>query len=156
MIKVKLEYGDLKKASALVHSKLLAATMKAADAAGKVYEDGYRAAVPVYSPSGTYGSAGARHHFIQLVNSIGRRTLEFKDRTGAYSVVGIVTASGDNWRMQSPQGLWIEEGTNDRWKANGQYTGFVHAYKIFANTLARYSGPAAKTVQSVMQREMKK
>lgn len=156
MINVKMQYGDLKKASALVHSKLLAATIKAADAAGKVYEDGYRAAVPVYSRTGTYGSAGVRHHFINLVNSIGRRTLAFKDQSGAYSVVGVVTAGGNNWRMQSPQGLWIEEGTDERYRKDGRYTGFVHAYKIFANTLARYSGPAANTVRHVMQREMKK
>lgn len=155
MIKANITVGDFAAGAAQLQSKLLKASVKAADAAGKVYENGYRAAVPVVNPSGTYGSAGARQHFINLVESIGRRTLAFKDQTGAYSVVGVVTAP-NNWRSQSPQGMWIEYGTEERWRKNGQYTGFVPAYHILRTVAERYHQAASSSAASVMKREMEK
>lgn len=155
MFKASFNFPDPQAAASKLQSKLLEASFKAVDAAGKVYEEGYRAAVPVHNPPGTYGSAGVRHHFINLVNAIGRRTLAYSDNTGAYSVIG-VKAAPNNWRSLAPQGLWIEEGTEERWRKDGRYTGFTPAYHILRNIMERYQQPAKNTLQAVMKKEMEK
>lgn len=156
MIKSELRFGDFTEAAKLIQSRLLKASVKGADAAGKVYEAGYKAAVPEHLPTGTYGSAGARHHFVQLMNAIGRRTLEFQDKTGAYSVVGVVTAP-NNWRSLAPQGLWIEYGTDERTrKSDGQETGFVPAYHILRTVAERYAAAAQNSATAAIKREMDK
>ena len=155
MIKAQLSFGDLTDAANRLQSKLLKASVKGADAAGKVYEAGYKAAVPEHLPTGTYGSAGARHHFVQLMNAIGRRTLEFQDKTGAYSVVGVVTAP-NNWRSLAPQGMWIEYGTEERWRKDGRYTGFVPAYHILRTVAERYAAAAQNSATAAIKREMAK
>lgn len=126
----------------LLRKKLL---KEAAAYSGKVLVTAYRNAVPV-APSGTYKSAaGAIERFTQLQNAIGQRTLQTKDRSGAYSVVGVVAAPG-SWRPLTPQGMWLEWGTDDRWhKSDGQFTGHVTPQHILESVVQQFAQVAQDT-----------
>lgn len=123
----------------------------AADAGGEVIQNTYHAELLRRATvSGTYKSAqGTIEHFIQAYESVARRTLMFKDGQGAYSVVGIAAAAG-NWRLQSPQALWLEEGTVDREHESGHPTGRVEAEHVLAGIADTIGDVVVNTMQNII------
>lgn len=131
--------------------------LAAAEAGGEVVLNTYRAEMHRRETvSGTYKSAqGAIEHFINAFESVAKRTLLFRDRQGAYSLVGIATEAG-NWRMASPQALWVEEGTADREREDGRRTGKVTAEHILAGIVEQTSDIVIATMQNVIIEELEK
>ena len=130
----------------------------AAEAGGQVVETAYRnALLQRKTTSGTYKSAqGEIEHFIQAYESVGHRTLLFRDRTGAYSVVGIIAAEG-NWRSQSPQAMWLEWGTEERTrKSDGQKTGQEVARHTLENIVNQIGDTVISTMQNIISTELAK
>lgn len=124
---------------------------KAVDAGGKVIQNGYRAALPVVNPPGYTSKAnGEIVRYTNAFAAVGRRTLQFKDGTGAYCVVGI-KAAPNNWRPLAPQAGWLEFGTDERHHKSGHYTGFVRAVHLLQEIASRYAPAAQATIIATLK-----
>lgn len=123
----------------------------AAKDGGEVILDAYRDAVPRYKPPGTFKSAaGQIEHFQQMYQAVNQKVRLFKDKTGAYSIVGIASAPGTHLPT-APQGAWVEEGTGEREHADGSSTGHIEAQHILANVVAQYSEAAQDRALASLQ-----
>lgn len=115
---------------------------KAAEDGGKVLYDAYIAEVPKAvdaAPPGTFvsgrGTAQEKiEHFQRLVDSIGLKVRMFQDKTGAYAIVGVVSAPGSH-KPDAPQGQWGETGTDERSHKDDSPTGRMPAYHWLENAM---------------------
>lgn len=132
---------------------------KGVDAGGGVLVKAYRSALQAHHQrtnkvSGTYRSAsGAVEHFMAAYDAVEKRSLLFKDRTGAYSVVGIMAAA-NNWRPLSPQAQFLESGTIEREKASGASTGSIQpALRILEQVAEQFTSTAQQKCIEVIEKE---
>lgn len=129
---------------------------KGTDAGGEVVVNAYKAALQDrMTTPGTYvSSAKTVEHFMHAYLAVGKRSLLFKDKSGAYTVVGIRAAPG-NWRPLAPQAMWLESGTVDRYhKSDGQYTGHVTAQHVLAGVVAATAAQAQQVCVDTIRREL--
>lgn len=156
---VEYDISSVRHAFADLEHKLQNKIIKAgADAGGKVLLNAYRNSLEEHHKDGrlpgTYKSAsGAVQYFIAAYQAVGQRTLLFKDRNGAYSVVGILAAPG-NWRPQAPQGTFIEGGTVERKNSLDQNRGSVEALHLLAKVAAEYGQAAQDKCIQVITAEL--
>lgn len=170
LVAIKVELNDMQKELASVFDDLGdRVCLKAVEAGGALIETEYRKQLAAIAKrSGTYKSAqGAIEHLIQAYKSVGHRALKFKGGGGAYSVVGIVAASG-SWRSQSPQALWLEEGADGHTqkdgrptssrikKSNEMSTGIEAPRHTLANISESLSASVISTIQDVISAELAK
>jgi hypothetical protein len=138
---------------------------KAAAAGGEVVKNQYQAALmAITKRPGTYKSAqGVIENFIRAYEAVTQRTLLFKDRTGAYSVVGIEAAPG-KWQPLSPQAMWLESGADGSSQSpnlghryhttDNASTGVEEPRHTLANIADTYQDIIAATMQQVVIEEL--
>lgn len=131
-----------------LHDSLL---IKAAEAAGQVLVEAYKAAVPRKIKTGTYVDANQQiQHFQQLYLSIGKKARMFQDKTGAWCVVG-VEAAPHSANPEAPQGYWIEFGTEERETKDHHPTGKVTAAHILETVINNNMDAAQEAACQVLK-----
>lgn len=137
---------------------------QAAEAGGTILLDAYRKSLQGRAHStGKFhkGKGTAAHQIITFqksYDSVAKRTLLFKDRRGAYCVVGQAVNAANKYF--SPQAMWLEEGADGRSQPNprgerykysdGQGTGVMEA----EHTLANAASMTAEASLAAMQEKL--
>ena len=135
--------------------------VEAVDAGGDVLLKGYQSKISEHVKgrvrTGTFSSAsGTIEHFQHMIDSVGKTSRLFKDKTGAYCIVGIVSAPGTR-KPVAPQAGWFEEGADGssqgfdvRRHKDGSSTGVEEATPILQETVAELCTQAQDTALSVL------